>query len=329
MGRLNLCILGCGAVGRVHGRVARALAADLALWFASRSSSKAEEYMRRFGGVGCFPSYEAACADRRVDAVFVCTPPAQHAELACLAARHGKAVLIEKPVTRTLDELAAIEGAVRRAGVPCMVAENYFFKPAIAVLRQHLAAGDIGWPWGIELIRAGRQRVTGWRTDLQLSGGGALLEGGVHWINYLCSLGGGVFDVRATRSATRRPRVIPVEDGLELEVRFTSGAVGRLVHNWNAPRLSDMFRLSTIRGDLGVIRFESNGLFVLVLGRHKRLLVPGLRDLMGRRAMLQHFVDCVRNGQPPAVSLAVARRDLSIVQAAYRSLESGTFQAAA
>ena len=78
-----------------------------------------------------------AGADPRVDAVFVCTPQAFHVEHARLAARGGKALLIEKPVARTLAELAEIEAVVRTAGVLAMVAENYHFKPAVRVLREH------------------------------------------------------------------------------------------------------------------------------------------------------------------------------------------------
>src|SRR6266545_128273 len=164
---VRLCMLGCGAVARTHSRVARSLG-GIELLYASRSLEKAETYNRRFGGIGAFGSYEEACADPRVDAVIVCTPQAFHVEHATLAARHDKATLIEKPVTRTLGELAAIEAAVRRAGGlgrVCMVAENYHFKPALRVLRRHLDAGDIGQALFIELNRAGRQRPTGWRAD--------------------------------------------------------------------------------------------------------------------------------------------------------------------
>ena len=48
---------------------------------------------------------------------------------------------------------------------------------------------------------------------------------------------------------------------------------------------------------------------------------------MGYRAMLAHFIECVSENKPPSMSLAVARRDMQIVSAAYRSLESGAFEA--
>lgn len=325
MNRVRLCLLGCGKVAQLHSRVARSLGA-IDLLYASRSLDKAETYNRRYGGVGTFGSYAAACADPRVDAVLVCTPPAFHVEHATLAARHGKAVLIEKPVTRTLEELGAIEAAVRAARTIAMVAENYYFKPAVRVLRAHIEAGDIGGPQFVELNRAGRQRPTGWRTDAELMGGGALLEGGVHWVHYLARLGGTVREVCAARPEGDRPLVTPFEDGLEVLVRFESGAVGKLLHAWSVTNRLAGLGLSKIYGTGGNITFESNGLFALVTGRRTRLRFPGVRDLMGYRAMLRHFIECVREQRQPEMSLALARRDLAVVLAAYRSLETRRFE---
>jgi predicted dehydrogenase len=322
---VRLLLLGCGRVAGTHGRVARSLG-GAELLFASRSREKAETYRARFGGIAAFGSYEEACADPRVDAVLVCTPQAFHVEHTVLAAKHGKAVLIEKPVARTLAELAAIEAAVRRAGVVAMVAENYHFKPAVRVLRAHVEAGDLGLPLFIELNRAGRQRTTGWRADAQLMGGGALLEGGVHWVNYLCRLGGAVREVCAARPEVDRPLNAPFEDGLELLVKFQSGAVGKLLHAWSVTNRLAGLGLSKIYGTEGNITFESNGLFALVTGRRTRLRFPGVRDLMGYRAMLRHFLDCVRDRREPEMSLAAARRDLAVVLAAYRSLDSRRFE---
>jgi predicted dehydrogenase len=316
-------MLGCGAVARLHSRVARSLRPRVDLVYASRTREKAEVYSRRYGGVGAFGSYEEACADAKVDAVLVCTPQAFHSEHAVLAARHGKAVLIEKPVTRTLAELAAIETAVRQTGV---VAENYHFKPVVRVLRAHLEAGDIGQPLFVELNRGARRRVSGWRADGELMGGGALLEGGVHWVNYLCRLGGEVREVCAARPEGGRPPVAPFEDGHEQLETFRTGAVGKLLHAWNVPNRLGGLQLSKIYGAEGNITFESNGLFALVAGQRTRLRFPGVRDLMGYRAMLRHFLECVRERRAPEMSLAAARRDLAVVLAAYRSLTTRRFE---
>lgn len=323
---LRLCIVGCGAIAAVHSRVARTLRSQVHLLFASRDADKAERYRRRFGGIGAFGSYEEAFTSPAVDAVFLCTPHAFRVEEIAAAARGGKAILVEKPIARSLAELHAIEAAVSAAGVPCMVAENYHFKPLRRTLDRILQAGEIGEPLFVELNKTGTGRGAGWRMDAGMMGGGALLEGGVHWVNLLLNLGGPARAVVATRPRHAGPARAPFEDNLLLLVEFANGAAGKLLHSWNTRnRLAGLHR-SVIYGTAGNIWFESNGLWVLVAGRRTRVYLPGLLDIAGYRAMLQEFLTAVREGRPPAMSLAVARRDLALVFAAYRSLESRAFE---
>ncbi|MFQ5704303.1 MAG: Gfo/Idh/MocA family protein [Gemmatimonadales bacterium] len=326
MNKVNLLILGCGSIARLHSRVARTLRSQVNLLYASRDADKARDYNKRFHGIGAFGSYEQGCADTRVDAVLICTPHAFHVENVRLAASNGKAVLVEKPITRNLDELARMEECVAAAGVHAMVAENYFFKPLVRVLRYHIERGDIGEPIVIELNRAGSSRPTGWRADAEMMGGGALLEGGVHWVNLLLNLGGDSSEVIAAEPRRNGPKVAPFEDTLELLFKFSDGGVGKLLHSWNLSNRIAGLSMSKIFGTAGNIHFESNGLFALILGRRKRLRIPGLLDIMGYRGMLKHFLECVRENRQPAMSLAVARRDMQAVAAAYRSLESGKFE---
>ena len=328
MSKLGLCILGCGSIARLHSRVARTLRSQVELSYASRSLETAEQYAKQFRGVAAFGSYEAACADPRVHAVFICTPHAFHVDHVRLATAHGKAVLIEKPVTRTLGELATIERLVADAGVVAMVAENYHFKPLRRVLEHHIGRGDIGDVLFIEVNRAGRSKIAGWRKDAELMGGGALLEGGVHWINLLVNLGGSVTSVIAAQPDKNQELIAPFEDGLQLLVKFADGAVGKMLHSWNLRNRIGGLGMSKIYGSTGNILFESNGVFALVLGNRRRLRFPGVLDIMGYRAMLKHFIECVQKERTPSMSLEVARRDLRVIVAAYRSLTSGRFESA-
>ncbi len=329
MNKVNLCILGCGSVAKLHSRFARTLRSRISLLYASRDQSKAEEYNKKFNGIGAFGSYEEACNDPRVDAVFICTPHAHHVEHVRLAAAGRKAVLIEKPVARNLDELEQIDTAVRDSGIIGMVAENYYFKPLVKVIRQHIERGDIGDPMFIEINHAKRSKISGWRADAEMMGGGALLEGGVHWINLMLSIGGEVESVVSARPSRQYAMVAPFEDGLELIFKFSDGSVGKMLHSWNLINRIGGLGMSKIYGSDGNIFFESNGIFAVVLGKRKRIRLPGFLDIMGYRAMLKHFADCVSENKPPAMSLQVARRDMEVVTAAYRSLESGKFEKAA
>ncbi|MDP9143469.1 MAG: hypothetical protein M3N43_02030, partial [Actinomycetota bacterium] len=64
--------------------------------------------------------------------------------------------------------------------------------------------------------------------------------------------------------------------------------------------------------------FESNGLFLLQRARRIRLQIPGLRDIKGMRAMFTDFILALRTGAEPAMTLAMARRDLELVEVATR-----------
>jgi predicted dehydrogenase len=321
-----MCVLGCGAIARRHARALRALG-TVDLLFASRDRQRAEAFRRAFGGAGAFGDYEEACASPLVDAVFDCTPHALHLANARLATAHGKHLLVEKPAARNLVELDAMMAAVGAAGVIAMVAENYHFKPMVRVFRDVIASGDIGRPLLLELNRTNRSAVRGWRADAEMMGGGALLEGGVHWINYLVSLGGSeVRDVLAVRPTVPYAAVAPFEDTVEVVVKFANGAIGKLLHSWYLKNRLKGVQFSKLYGTDGNIVFETNGLLLVVAGKRTRVRFPGVRDLMGYDGMLRHFVACVTDGATPAMSLAVARRDLAIVEAAYRSLDTGRFE---
>jgi UDP-N-acetylglucosamine 3-dehydrogenase len=323
---VEICILGCGAVARLHSRVARSLGGAVRLSFASRDAVRAEQYRQQYGGRYAFGSYEEACAHPDIEAVLICTPPGLHVEHAELAARSGKGILIEKPAARSVAELDLIRAAVRTHGVVAAVAENYRFKPLLRVLRSVIDRGDIGTPQFIEISRAGRNKTGGWRADADMMGGGALLEGGVHWIHLLCELGGTPRQVVAARPTPASAPVAPVEDSLDLLVSFDGGPVGRLFHSWNTTTHVFGLGMSRILGTDGNIHFESNGVFAAVLGRRHRVRLPGFRDLMGYRGMWRHLVTCLSEGREPEISLDVARRDLAVVEAAYRSLETAKFE---
>ncbi len=330
MSPLRICLLGCGRIARRHARLLHAMGPRIALAFASRDASRAEAYRRRYGGARAFAAYADACAAADVDAVVDCTPPAFHLQNGLAAAAHGKHLLVEKPAARSVAELDALAGAVARAGIVAMVAENYRFKPVVPALRSHLERGDIGDLLLLEINRVHRDPVAGWRRDAGLAGGGALFEGGVHWVNFLVTLAGSdPVQALAAAPTLPHPPAAPVEDTLELLVRFRSGAVGKLLHSWYLLNRLGGVGLSKLYGTDGNIIFETNGLFAVVAGRRVRIRVPGVRDLMGSRAMLEHFVDRVRDARPPATSLAAARLELGVVEAAYRSLASGRFEAVA
>jgi predicted dehydrogenase len=184
-----------------------------------------------------------------------------------------------------------------------LVAENYCYKPLARVLRELLAAGAVGRPLFVQLNALKRQSGDGWRER-----GGALLEGGIHWIDLLAHLGP---PLRAARGFRAGSPTGPERSSLVL-VEYADGSLGTLLHSWETPARLRGLQLSRIRGTAGQIVFESNGLFVLATGPMRRLIIPGLADIAGYRAMFRDFLQALEGGKEPLMTLERARRDVEI-----------------
>ncbi|MCA9674987.1 MAG: Gfo/Idh/MocA family oxidoreductase [Kofleriaceae bacterium] len=322
---MRLAMLGCGAVARKHAGRLRRHRREVSLAFASRDRARADALAGKFGGLA-FGSYDEAIASPEVDAVAVLTPPHLHLELTLAALAAGKHVLVEKPPFPRAADFDTVAAAAAAAGRHVFVAENYYYKPSLARLRQLLADGVVGDVLFVH-VNAIKRQTTGagdWRDDPSLTLGGALYEGGIHWVDFMANLGMEVTRVhgfRPTPPAAAGPGAL--ERSMMLGFDYAEGAVGMLTTSWEVPSTAKGLRLSKIYGRAGTITFESNGLWILVHGKKTRFYVPGLRDLSGYHRMFADFVRAWRAGTEPELTLARARRDLAIVEAAYASAGTG------
>ena len=312
---VSLAFLGCGVATRTHSKVLARWGGEVQRFYASRDPKLAEEYSRKLGGAGSFGSYAAAMADPRVQAVVVCTPPDSHLGLTLAALNAGKHVVLEKPAFLHASDFEPVREAEARAGRRLMVAENYCYKPVARVLRETIASGALGEVRFFNLIAVKSQRRAGWRDDPAMAGGGALFEGGVHWIDLLANVG---LEVESARGF--RPDLgTGLERSMLLVVEYRGGGVGMLAHSWDVASPLRGLRISRVYGTRGSIAFESNGIFVAVSGGRTRLVFPGLRDINGNRAMWTDFLDVIRTGREPVMTARRAQRGLELVETAYRT----------
>ena len=313
---VNLAFLGCGLAARLHSRTLSGFKQDVRCYYASRDRQKAVSYNRKYHGSGHFGSYDAALNDPTIDVVFVVTPPAVHLELTMKAMRAGKHVIVEKPPFLHSADFDTIRKAQAETGSRVFVAENYFYKPLAFKLREIISAGLIGEILFVHVNALKMHKTDDWHDDPTLSGGGALFEGGIHWINFIANLGFPVKTVRGFRPGKK--------DGMEksvlVAIEYASGAVGVLSHSWEIHSPLKGVRLSRIYGREGSITFESNGLLIIVVGRRKRLIIPNLADLAGYKAMLRDFIQSLRSGKEPQMNLDVAQKDLRLIETIYQSL---------
>ncbi len=323
-GRLpGICFLGCGNIASKHAKILKKLYPKIEISFASRDASKSKEYTAKFNGQNSFASYENALASDSFDIAFITTPHAYHSDLAVLAANNKKDIIIEKPITRNLKELQNIEEAVRKNSVRCVVAENYYYKPFIKIIKGHIEKGLIGDVLFLELNKTNKDEISGWRTDAGMMGGGALLEGGVHWVNALVSLAGASPDeVIALKPGVPYTTNVPFEDSIIVCVKFSNGVVGKLLHSWKIPNPLKGVGISKIYGTEGIITFESNGLFISLNGKKKKKSIINPSDFLGFKAMHREFIDAYISNRDWQPSLEKIKTEFKLIESAYKSLSS-------
>jgi predicted dehydrogenase len=312
---LGIAFLGCGKIAVRHAKLLKKLG-GVRLYFASRDGAKAREYARKLGGAGAFGSYAEAIASPDVDAVLVLTPPSLHLELTLAALAAGKHAVVEKPPFLHAADFDTVREARERAGRRVMIAENYFYKPLAEAVRDTLASGTIGEMRILTVNALKEQTVGDWRGDVALSGGGALYEGGIHWINFFANLGPEITGVQGFRPGG--------DDGtpdrsMVAAFTYANGAVGTLYYSWETPVLMKGLHLSAVYGTEGVATFESNGIFLSVRGRRRRMRA-GLGDIAGYLGMWRDFIPALAENREPRFTFEKARRDLVLTEAVYRSL---------
>jgi len=310
---IRIAFLGCGNITKKHSGTLRKFK-DVERFYASRTEEKARRFCEKLKGAGHFGHYDAAIEAPQIQVVFIATPPDGHLDLALKAIRAGKHVIVEKPPFLRATDFDLIEKERARTGVQVMVAENYFYKPLLSRLRAVLSSGVIGAPRFLYFNATKTQKVADWRADEAISGGGALFEGGIHWVNFISNLG---LTVRKVTGFRPEKDASKPERSMEVVVEYEEGAVGTLLYSWEINTLFFGLRLSKIFGTAGSITFESNGLFIFVRGKKWRLLFPGFSDIVGTKAMFKDFLHALRSGQPPAFTVGLARRDLAFIEQAY------------
>lgn len=137
-------LLATGGIARQFAHALRETELGVLAAVGSRQQASADAFAREFGTARSHGSYQALLDDPEVEAVYISPPHPMHAEWAIAAARAGKHILCEKPLTMNLAEAEAVVAAAREAGVFLMEAFMYRCHPFMARLRDIIVSGEIG-----------------------------------------------------------------------------------------------------------------------------------------------------------------------------------------
>jgi predicted dehydrogenase len=219
---MNYAIIGCGLIGKK--RLAGLPAGSRLAVACDTNLARAEELVKLAGTGRAVGDYRQAVADPQVDAVIVATVNGVLAEASAAAIGAGKHVLVEKPAGVSVKQIEELIALAKKHGVRVRVGFNHRYHPAFLKAREIFESGVMG---DLMFIRAryGHGGRVGydkeWRADPKLSGGGELIDQGIHLIDLA-----GWFLGRLTKVNGHAATFfwnMPVDDNAFLDLRTTKG----------------------------------------------------------------------------------------------------------
>ena len=296
------------------------------LW--RRDIAKAEANASQFSIPLVFDTPEALCASPEIDAVFIVSPDALHLPHVLLAAKHGKAILCEKPLALNAGEVEEMLAATKAAGVPFGVAQNMRYNRSLNLIRKLIVEGHIGRPQlahsQFSYSAAGSPRA--WIYDPSLALGGPIGDVGIHCIDALRHvLGTDV--IAASTLAHRDAGSGDVESHAVVALELASGAMATVTVTTRA----EYRTVVEVTGESGVILCE-NGLTVdypvdVVLRRKgETIATERVSNADAYSLMLDGFSAWVEDRGTYLAPARDALHNQRVLDAAYRSWREGSQQ---
>ena len=324
-------VLGAGRIAELQMAPAIAAAPGHELAAVTRRDlAAAEQFAADHGAQRAYDSEQALLADPHVNAVYVATPPHLHARLTILAAQAGKHILCEKPMAQNSDEARRMIEACRANGVTLTICHYQRFNARHQRIKVLLDAGAIGQVTAARINFSERfpPQPGVWHHEPAISGGGSIMDLGIHCIDLLRYLCGPVDAVAALVGTLVDDS--PVEDTATLLLRLTGGAQAVITSHWTtANHEPERFNRLEIGGTEGAIvaapiqAKDSSGLLKVITenGTRDDSVEPG-----GPRphvALLNAFAEAVAGVKPNPIPGEEGLAGLAVVEAAHESGRSG------
>ncbi|WP_407267942.1 Gfo/Idh/MocA family protein [Radiobacillus sp. PE A8.2] len=295
-----------------------------------------------------FTDFHDLLANDEIDIIDICTPNLFHSEIAVAALQHGKHVFCEKPDAINPEEAQKMADATKNSEKQLMVMRNNRFNPSSTWMKQfvddglmgEIYTGRCGW-----IRRRGIPGKGGWFTNKKLSGGGPLIDLGVHFIDLAMWLMGNPRPVSVTGATynkfanttiddsphsqfgeAKKDGVFDVEDLATGFIRFDNGATLQIEFSWasNIEEERNFYELrgtkagvSCKNGDLKVFTETANALSDV----SPRLQQSKQKD---HETNIYHFIDVVQNRAEPIITPEQGVDMIKILAAIYESAQTGS-----
>ncbi len=339
MQRTKIAILGAGFITDIHMESYHRFIpeAEVVAVYA-RKIEKAKDFAAKYHIPKYFDNIDTLLAETDCEIVDICLPNFLHADACIKAAKAGKHIIIEKPLAVTLEEADEMIAECKKANVKLMYAEELCFAPKYERVRQLVKEGAVGEVYMLKQAEKHSGPHTDWFYDVNLSGGGVLMDMGCHAMEWFRWMLGNAkpISVYASMSTVLHKERTKGEDNSIVIIEFENGVTAVAENSW--AKHGGMDDRSEVHGTGGVIYADLfMGNSAISYSKHGYGYAMEKADTtvgwsftvfeevfnQGYPHELKHFVDCVQNNKEPLVTGDDGRVVLEILYAAYASAGSG------
>ena len=346
MKKLKIGVVGIGGIARVAHLGSYSRMKDVEITAVCDIVPEKMNYEGIPSGAERFTDYKEMIDKADIDAVDICTPNYLHSEIAVYALDCGKHVFCEKPDAISAKEREKMTAAEKRSGKLLMVMRNNRHTVGSRYLKRRIENGEFGEIYAGRcgwIRRRGIPGKGGWFTTNAQSGGGPLIDLGVHMLDLAIYLMGNPKAVSVSGCTYRKfadasdlsdsvhsefgekneNGIFDVEDLAMGYVRFENGACLQLEFSW-ASNIEEEMRFVELRGTKSGCTWKDEQ--VKVFTEHGGVLqddCPKLPFSDGHATNLRHFVNVLLYGETPDFSSEQGENVVRILEAFYRSAKEG------
>lgn len=337
--KVGFGIVGCGVIAPWHAKSIKACEKAKLVAVCDVVEEKAKKIA---GEMGCdhYTDYEKMLERDDLKVISICTPSSLHPAQAVAAAKAGKHSITEKPMAVTLKEADEMIAECKKAKVKLGVIFQRRVKDEFIDIKKAVDSGQLGRivlaDVYMKYYRSQEYYDSGdWRGTWEFDGGGALMNQGIHCIDLVQWIMGGVDSVFGY--AETLARKIEVEDTSVAVLKFKNGAIG-VIEGTTSVYPSDIPHRIEIHGEKGSILIEGEGVKRWVVegedgkpvektagagGVGKAITSPTDIGFEGHKKLIAGMVDAIEKDRDPLITGEEGKKALEVILAIYAASHSG------
>ena len=343
MRKIKVGIIGCGNIANNAHIPSYLKNSDAEIkYFCDIIPERADNAVKKYQCGTAVYDYHEVINDPEIDAVSVCTPNKMHSIISIAALKAGKHVLCEKPAARTYAEVLKMQQAQKENGKILNIGVVNRFKDTVNKIKQMVDAGELGDVYHVYVSFRSHRSIPGLGGDFttnEVSGGGVLIDWGVHFLDIVmyclgdpkaktvsseafCKLGKNIEEYTYVNMWAGPPKIdgiYDVDDSITGVIR-TDGPVITFNGAW-AQNIGENEMFIDFLGDKAGIRLQYNGGFVKY-GVHNKMLSKTEYEFSSTNMFqneINSFVRCVQTGEILPSNIDITIKTAQIMEGIYES----------